>query len=117
LIVGGCGAKTGTVSGKVTYKGEPVPGGFINFLPQTGPDQGRVFSSTIDESGSYQVAGVPVGPVKIIIQDPGGRPPMNKPKEKKAPPRKYPKRYGTLEGSDLTYAVVGGSQQHDVKLK
>jgi hypothetical protein len=117
MVLAGCGSKTGTVSGKVTYQGQPVPGGIINFLPQSEPDRGKVFSSGIDANGIYQVVRVPVGPVKITVQDPGGQSAKRIVDPNEAPRKKYPTRYATPEGSDLTFTVAGGSQEHDIELK
>jgi hypothetical protein len=116
--VNGCGSKTGTVFGRVIYQGKPVPGGMVNFLPQVEQHQGQVFSSIIDENGNYKVIKVPIGPGKITVQDPGGRRPMTQPKHLLPKTRKeYPKRYATPEGSDLTYTVAAGTQEHDIELK
>jgi hypothetical protein len=117
LLAGGCGSKTGTVWGKVTYKGEAVPGGFVNFIPQTGSDQGTVFATTIDAGGNYKITGVPLGPAKILIQHPGGPPSKPARGDKPAPRKQYPTRYATQEKSDLTFTVAGGSQEHDFELK
>lgn len=116
LLSSAC-SKTGTVSGKVTYKGEAVPGGFVNFIPQSGPDRGTVFSSAIDANGNYRATGVPVGPVKILIQNPGGPSPKSVPGAKRAPRKQYPTRYATPEGSDLTLDVRRGTQDYDIELK
>lgn len=117
MVLAGCGSKTGTVAGKVTYQEQPVPGGFVNFLPRSETDRGKVFSSGIDANGAYKVERVPVGPVKITVQDPGGQSSKKNMQRKAAPPKKYPTRYATAEGSDLTFTVAGGSQEHDLELK
>ncbi len=62
VLVGGCGKpSTGEVSGKVTFRGEPVNSGTIAFIG----DDGRVTSAMI-EGGSYH-AKVPLGPVRITV--------------------------------------------------
>src|SRR5207253_1129472 len=35
-VLAGCGVRTGTVSGSVTYKDKPVPGGLVMFVPVDG---------------------------------------------------------------------------------
>jgi hypothetical protein len=117
FLAGGCGSKVGSVSGKVTYEGEAVPGGFVDFVPQTGPQKGTVFSGTIDTSGKYQVTGVPVGPATILIRHPGGPPTKPRPGENPAPRKQYPTRYATAEGSELQFTVAGGSQEYNIDLK
>src|SRR5712692_7061457 len=62
--VAGCGARTGAVSGKVTFNGRTVSFGIVAFI---GPD-GGVASSQIESDGSYRIAAAPVGPVKITVQ-------------------------------------------------
>ena len=62
-LTAGCGKpSTGEVSGKVTFRGEPVSSGTIAFI---GAD-GRVTSAMI-EGGSYQLAKVPLGPARITV--------------------------------------------------
>ena len=59
-----CGS-SGTVSGKVTYNGQAVPGGVVVFVA----DGTRgTMSATIGEDGSYRVENVPSGPVKIAVK-------------------------------------------------
>ena len=63
LIAGGCGKPTaGEVSGKVTFRGEPVIAGTVAFVSA----DGRVTLAMI-EGGSYHAAKVPLGPAQITI--------------------------------------------------
>jgi len=48
----GCGSSSTSVSGKITYNGEPVEQGFISFRPADG--MGQVFSSPIVD-GAYSI--------------------------------------------------------------
>jgi hypothetical protein len=61
----GCGPSAATVSGEVTYEGQPVGDGYITFTPADGkgPDGGGQIAE-----GRYQVAGLPPGPkvVKVV---------------------------------------------------
>src|SRR5436305_6529586 len=59
LAGAGCSAGTGTVSGTVRCKGEPLPFGRISFHCQTGDK--RVLAGTIRD-GVYTVYDIPVGP-------------------------------------------------------
>jgi hypothetical protein len=52
LFAVGCGESATTVSGKVTYNGEPVEMGTISFRPADG--KGQVFAAQITD-GSYTV--------------------------------------------------------------
>jgi len=52
LALTGCGRPTTySVSGTVTYKGEPIPDGYVAFVPE-GPGRG---GGGVITSGSYQV--------------------------------------------------------------
>jgi hypothetical protein len=118
VSLAGCGgSNAGTVSGKVTYMGEAIPGGLVDFVPQTGPAKGTAFSGTIDTKGKYQVTGVPLGPATVLVRHPGGPPAKPRPGEKAAPRKQYPTHYATPEGSDLKFTVAGGSQEYDIDLK
>ena len=78
LLVGlglllGCGRGSGldrvTVSGKVSYRGKPVPDGMIAFVPIK--DTRGPTSSAIIKDGDYQVVaagGVPLGTHRVEIQ-------------------------------------------------
>lgn len=70
-VLTGCGSSgpgAVDVSGTVTWKGEPVDGGHIRFIP-IAPTTGRVVGSHIVQ-GRYEVAGsnaVAIGPHRIEI--------------------------------------------------
>jgi hypothetical protein len=131
LAVVGCGKGSGTVSGKVTLDGKPVPGGSINFacLNEDGQIQ-TARSGSIDKDGSYRVPKIPEGPVKIAIQGPPhGVPPefLKKMRFSGPSPRlsiriaerepvEIPNRYTDAKTTDLTYTVVRGNQEHDIAL-
>ncbi len=78
LCLAGCGA-SGKVTGKVTYKGKPVPGGKVAFYGANN----WTGTSEIEEDGSYSIAKVPSGTVKITVDTSSFRPaklPFNAPK-------------------------------------
>src|SRR6266446_4651307 len=62
---GGAGAK-GKMSGKVLYSGKPVTGGSVIFRPDA-PSENTVIAQ-IDANGNY-TASLPVGPVKIAVDN------------------------------------------------
>jgi hypothetical protein len=78
LAATGCGGY-GTVSGKVTFNGQPVKGGYVTFVAESG---GGSASGPIDpKDGSFSIEKVPTGTVKVGVQSidrprpgPGGRP-------------------------------------------
>lgn len=65
LMAVGCGNRTGQISGKITYKGNPltVPRGLVTFVH---PTKGN-FTANIDTEGSYTISNVPTGEVKIAV--------------------------------------------------
>jgi len=79
FTLAGCGKSeygaTARVSGKVTYKGKPVPNMLINFMP-VGAKEGRPSWGTIDGSGNYKMdeegdlKGVIMGHHKVYITAP-----------------------------------------------
>jgi hypothetical protein len=66
----GCSEPTGTISGKVTFKGEAVTSGSVNFVPAEG-DASKATFAMIQSDGSY-TATVPTGKMKIAIVTPSG---------------------------------------------
>jgi hypothetical protein len=82
LLCAGCGGEGNRVSGKVTFKGAPVPAGKIYFMPDgtKGNNAGTGFADIKD--GLYDTSksggrGAPAGPVIIAIEgiDPSKPPP------------------------------------------
>ncbi len=109
LFASGCGGEAvGTISGAVTFEGQPLPEGIVSFVTAKGP----VVTGRVHE-GAYVVKGVPVGPAKITVRqivDPFARhPPSSRAKE-------IPLRYRSADDSGLTYTVVSGPQTHDLEL-
>jgi hypothetical protein len=108
LLVSGCAQEqTGTISGKVTFLGQPLPEGIVSFVSQ----EGKVVTDRVHD-GQYVVQGVPVGPAKITVRQivdgfaknqlPAGK--------------EIPLRYRSADDSGLLYTVVSGKQTHDFEL-
>jgi hypothetical protein len=133
LLVAGCGTPKGSISGKVTYKGQPLTSGTVTFL---GSDN-SVATSPIDAEGNYSIAKVAAGPAKITVRpgaagtmdprmkgmDPSkmGGAPEGKGGEKggAAPAKvvKIPDKYSDSDKTPLSYTVTAGAQTHDIKLE
>jgi hypothetical protein len=143
VVVGaaGCavgGSSTGTVTGKVTYKGGPVKGGNVYFfVDDKNPGVGE-----IQEDGTYKAERVPVGNAKVSVDTESMKPPMGMPaaaaKKYTAPPPdpkvkteayvppdpgerakryvKIPEKYIDPERSGLTYTVKTGSQEFNIEI-
>jgi hypothetical protein len=140
LLVGCGGGQKGTVSGKVTYKNEPLKGGTVTFVSA---DTTAVARAPIQSDGTYKAENVPVGEVSIGVETesvkPLSLPPQAKgggiPKGLELPAdakdkitklgpsasadryMKIPKEYATPQKSGLTLKVTGGLQSHDIPLK
>jgi hypothetical protein len=134
-VLAGCSGK-GQVSGKVTYKGQPVPAGRVTFVCQSGDN--RSISAAIKD-GRYTIADCPSGPVKISVEtfppagaakpdaSPPGAPkgitagfgPSANSESYASPPGQYvqlPARFANPDKSDLSYTVTAGKQDHDLDL-
>ncbi len=140
-LTAGCSGSKGTITGKVTYQGQPVTGGIVLFVSTAGKGTGR---SDIRSDGSYTIENMPTGMAKIAVdtrsaQGPAAGskgPPANmKPPEgakvpdaaKKsgiygsaprggnAPP--IPENFADPDKSGLEYMVTGGAQTHPIDLK
>jgi hypothetical protein len=64
-LIPGCGGSTASISGEVTYNGEPVGDGYITFLPADGktPTAGSEI-----EHGHYAVDNIAPGPKQVKIE-------------------------------------------------
>jgi hypothetical protein len=134
-VAAGCGPKGLTVSptsGTVTYKGKPVAGATVQFMPEKGsPCDGRT-----DDSGKYTILyrgkpGAPVGPCRVTVSKPAA-PDMSqgmsdpKPEDlarlsaatmakKPAPAAKddaIPAKYSTVEKSGLKAEVTSDASKN-----
>jgi hypothetical protein len=128
LVLSGCSQPKAMVTGKVTYRGEPVPSGTVAFF---GPGD-QVASAPLRPDGSYAASGVPRGLVKVTVTTP---PPGPSPEQLANNPMVQERRRGrnvapvvektvsiptkySLPGtSGLSLTVTEGSQPFDIVLK
>lgn len=122
LLTSGCGLfeNSGTVSGTVQYKGQPLTEGSVSFVC----DNGKVATGAIDQAGHYVVSQVPVGSAKVTVQvvSSQGQPPMSfagapKTVQGKGAEPKIPLRFALAATSDLQHSVTKGKQQFNIDLK
>lgn len=126
LLCSGCGddlhsGPTGSVTGKVSYRGTPLTGGFISLYC---PETGHTAASAIQTDGQYSImyANGPligVGRYQVSVTPP--LPPIHEPGEpviveKTSGPR-IPKKYLEFLTTDLTIDVVEGPQTINIELK
>jgi hypothetical protein len=139
LAAGGCG-RSGTVSGKVKYKGHLLPSGQVVFFDSR---DRQVGSASIGSDGSY-TATLPSGTLKmaVITPPPSTLGSLSKEKSKvivegikkmkkgafnplegegqDLPPTKsipVPTKYSSPGESGLTLTVLGGPQSFDIDLQ
>jgi hypothetical protein len=131
-LVPGCGPGIGDVSGKVFFKGTEVTSGFVSMVGQDGIPK----TSEIAEDGSYRVAGLPAGEVKIVVRSPAVDPAKNNrptPKREGAPVREedgptftenqkktwreLPIQFADITRTELRCTVNPGSNSHNIEMK
>jgi hypothetical protein len=132
LLATGCGGKA-HISGRVSFKNEPVSNGRIHFHTQDG--RGPVCSALIKD-GQYSAVGCPTGPAKVTIESfvtpagASGAPPVKPellkgftgpdgsttPSGRSARGLAIPDKYTKIPESGLTYTVTWGKQTKDFDL-
>jgi hypothetical protein len=136
LATTGCGRGTATVSGRVTYKGRPLPSGTVTIYDadssvrtgQIAPDGTYVITEIATGSAAITVATTPPLPARELLHITKPPPdPTNPPKvsQVKASGRSetagryvpIPARYRKLGESGLRYTVRRGNQTFDIDLQ
>jgi len=139
LSLAGCGSKggKGALSGKVTYKGQPVNGASLVLLPASG--QGSEAIIPVRQDGTFSTTGIPPGEYKVIVkpaesssQLPSAAELKNMPADKKAkaeenlkrmqegqakPTIPFPDKYKSHISTDLKLTVGKGEQTENLELK
>lgn len=120
------------VSGSVSYKGQPIKAGKMQFHT---PD-GVAYDAQISSDGTYTATDVPVGELVITVETESLKPKAGKGKDaekragmvQKPPPGvasapapadyyiKIPEKYSNAKTSPLTLNVSRGRQVHNVDL-
>ena len=111
LATTGCGGRTATISGKVTYKGRAVTSGMIVVLS---PDGLATVKGTIQPDGRYSVEGVMRGRVKIGVLSPDPTPAL---KTKQTSWFPLPRSLGNPGTSGLECDLTTSYLQHDIEAK
>src|SRR5262245_31436662 len=66
-VVAGCAPAIGKVTGKVTYNGQPVPGGFVTFRPADARQNS--ITATLEPDGRFPTIEIPAGEVMVTIDN------------------------------------------------
>lgn len=136
LVVAGCGSSA-TVKGRVTYKNEPLKFGSVTVVAS----DGNQYPATINESGDYEVKGVPLGKAKFFVRadnpeltkvvteasekgkqskDPAGRGAglfTAEAKKVLSNPNLVPDKYSDFTKELLVHNVTSGENRFDIKLE
>ena len=122
LLLAGCGGgseaePTGTVSGTVTFNGQPWTTGRVNFVSESTGSSG---AGDLQENGSYRIEReLPAGDYKVYLSDPGlgdqppsedGNPELGTALEA------LPEKYRSEATTDLTAKIVEGDNTFDFPL-
>jgi hypothetical protein len=118
LALAGCGGRLVKVTGKLTYKSQPVPYTVVKFVPDDGsrPSEGMT-----DEQGNFTLqysrteSGAPRGPGTVALEYglTGEEGPPKVPKEVQA----VIKKYADPKKSDLHYDITKSGQYLEIDLK
>jgi hypothetical protein len=109
------------VTGKVLFRGKPLPGGRLTFVTVQGA---FAITGTIDETGNYSIK-APVGEVQIsvdnrMLQSKVTTRHLKRPGAEETPIKgtfvRIPTRYAAPDSSGLNYTVKPGPQTHDIEL-
>ena len=120
ILASGCNDMGAEVTGKVTFKGQPLRAGRVTFHHPDRP--GRNVIATIREDGTYHAYAVPVGQVKVTVQplpprskgSPRGQLHTGVKKADRVPP--VPVQYTDPATTDLICPVRRGTQIFDIEL-
>jgi hypothetical protein len=129
-VVLGCGgsSKTSSVTGRITYKGKPVPKANISFTPVEGAT--RAATGLSDDNGYFKLGTLSTSDgalpgnyrVSIIARGPDRAPKPGEvgsgmPGEMMPGDPIIPQKYFAPDSSGLTYEVKKGSNSADFDLK
>jgi hypothetical protein len=120
----GCGKKTATITGTVTYNNKPVTSGEVIFLSQDGHASAH---APIHADGSFTVTNAPVGPVQVAVDNPpptkvqvtsknGNDPEVREARQQAAHYVATPLKYRDPKQSGLHFDARPGSNEYDITL-
>lgn len=137
LLLAGCGPKgkkTGVVTGKITYKGQPVNGAALMLYPASGGDT-SVMTVPVTQEGEFRISDVAPGEYKVVVQGSPGSQQVDPRLLKSAPPEKqaemkeklshmntpatikFPDKYKNLKTTDLKVTVGDKTESKNLELQ
>ncbi|MEZ6143540.1 MAG: hypothetical protein R3B84_23495 [Zavarzinella sp.] len=114
FVLTGCGSgDTGTITGKVTYKGSPVSSGSINFMM---PETGSAAQADLNKNGEFTLSTpLKTGTYKVYFLPPPAEqlPPgqMSKPNE-----FVVPKLYQDVGTTTITKEITSGANKLSIEI-
>jgi hypothetical protein len=128
-LAGGCGVRTTTVTGRVTYRGQPVANGSVILYCA----DKQIVRGNLGAGGAFAIPNVPPGVATVtvqtharvpaglqIAQDPppsSGGPVLPTPGQRDPEQLPIPPRYALPDESGLTVSVGNGPVTFDIDLK
>lgn len=126
LAAAGCGSggpQLAVVTGRVTFDGQPLPGGLLRLKATNPASPVQETNVRLKPDGTFIVPDAPTGPVTVSIDTEVIRTDLQVAAMNPAAPPlavKYvaiPKRYAAFATSDLGFEVSPGPQVRDFELK
>lgn len=136
LILAGCSSKRTTVSGKITYEGQPVNGVILHFYPNS--DKAKETADVpiaVSQEGTFNATGIKPGDYKIVVEArkvddmamkmknmkgakaDEARQKLEQSQGQEKPTIDFPKKYQNVLSTDLTCNITGGPQELNLVLK
>jgi hypothetical protein len=112
-VVVGCSSGKGSVSGRVTLNGAPLPAGVISFHSEVG---NREVCNAAVRDGGYSLDGVPTGKALVTVTSTQANPRGDTGSPASLGRAAVPARYAKPGTSGLSLTVQPGSQTFPVDL-
>ena len=113
----GCAPVTGTVKGKITVNGKPLPAGLITFHSEV--ENHDAFSAAIQD-GQYETGPIPAGSCKVtVVLSSVAKPAAggsDRGRVRAGGTIEVPEKYGRADTSGLTFTVKPGANTFDQDL-
>lgn len=119
IALAGCAAETKkvTVKGTVSYKGEPLQSGILQFV---GAD-GAYSAAVVQPDGTFIITDVVPGEVKVGVQEAPGGSGSSDPKADKGgkhrAPVSLPAKYRNAETSGLKYTITPDAAELPIRIE
>ena len=116
LVLAGCGESTGGVSGKVTYQGQAVTNGSIEFHMK---NKGIAQGAKLDSAGKFTMSSpLPTGTYQVYYAPPLVEP-QDPAKKGLAPEVKItvPTKYHDMQSSNMSVEVKSGKNDIPIEFK